>query len=253
MIQIQGHPGSGKTHLLYFLVATCIMPMDYLSQSIGGWARAAFIIDTNGHFRISRLHDILLDRLQVLLPSQYVAPIIERCLERVHIFRPNSSEQLSATLAHLPKYHAKNLPEMDLGMVAIHSIDSFYWLDRFRAEQLRSTSPLGAVSRNIFSILENLSSRHGFIIVLIRSGFVQQFQNNSSLNWDQRAITFPANTPNVASHQSCISTTPQILFTPLLSDNRPQFAVQQWTVQLDDNPRPCVITCEIRDRGVTLD
>ncbi|KAF8912769.1 hypothetical protein CPB84DRAFT_1759460 [Gymnopilus junonius] len=225
------------------------MPAHYLSEFVGGWDRAAFIMDLDGHFRISRLHDVLLDRLQALLPSKSVIPVVERCLGRVHIFRPTSSEQLSATLAYLPQYHAKNVQGMDLGMLAVHSIDSFYWLDRFRAEQLYSTSPLSIVSRNIFSILESLRSCHGFITILIHSGFVQPFQSNST---DQRATNHPVNTPD-AYNQAGTFFAPQIFLAPLLSDIGYQSTARQWVAQLDGNPQSCIITSQIRDKGITMD
>ncbi|KDR85103.1 hypothetical protein GALMADRAFT_48443, partial [Galerina marginata CBS 339.88] len=172
-IYVQGHPGSGKTHILYFLVATCVMPMDHFSVFIGGWNKVAFVIDMDGHFQISRFRDILVSRLQFFLPPQSITPVVEHSLKCVHIFRPTSSDQLSATLAHFPKYHAKHFPNIELGMIAVHSIDALYWLDRFKAEQLRASSRVVA-SQSITSTLESLRSSYGLITVSTHWGLPQQ-------------------------------------------------------------------------------
>ena len=153
-IHIHGHPASGKTHLLYFLLATCLAE----------WDKAAVIFDMDGKFNISRFKQLLVSRLSAMA-------IVERCLKHIHIFRPTSSDQLAVTLAHLPKYHAKHFPDIALGMVAIHSVDASYWLDRFKAEQLR---PSHSSWQNISSILEKIRLSLGSVVVLTDWGLVKQ-------------------------------------------------------------------------------
>jgi len=162
LVHIHGHPASGKTHLLYFLLATCTLPI--------GWDKAAIVFDMDGKFNISRFKQLLVSRLK---PSEATTTIVERCLKHIHIFRPTSSNQLAVTLAHLPKYHAKHFPDIALGMVAIHSVDAFYWLDRFKAEQLRL--PYGSL-QNIYSILETIRFSLGSVVVLTDWGLVQHRQ-----------------------------------------------------------------------------
>ena len=58
-------------------------------------------------------------------------------------------------------------------MVAIHSVDALYWLDRFKAEQLRL--PLGSL-QNISSILETIRLSLGSVVVLTDWGLVQHKQ-----------------------------------------------------------------------------
>jgi DNA-repair protein XRCC2 len=97
----------------------------------------------------------------------------------MRIFRPTSSDQLAVTLAHLPKYHAKHFPDTALGMVAIHSVDAFYWLDRFKAEQLRLTY---SSMQNILSILETIRLSLGSVVVLTDWGLVQHRQAQYTYN-----------------------------------------------------------------------
>ncbi|KAF9478512.1 hypothetical protein BDN70DRAFT_39426 [Pholiota conissans] len=135
---IDGH--SEKINLLYILLATCIMPSEYLSTFIGGWGKAAFILDMDGHFRVSRFREILFTRLQEKLPSLAVPSITDHYLHRLHVFRPRSSEHLAITLKYLLFHQSRLFPDVELGIIAVHAIDAFYWFDRFKAELIRSVS-----------------------------------------------------------------------------------------------------------------
>jgi len=170
LIHIHGHPASGKTHLLYYLLATCILP--------GGWNKAAIVFDMDGKFNISRFNQLLVGRLN--LSSEAITTIVERCLKHLHIFRPTSSDQLLVTLAHLHKYHAKHFPDIALGMVAIHSVDAFYWPDRFKTEQLRLANLPHSSLQNISSILEAIRLSLGSVVVLTDWGLIQQRQTGVS-------------------------------------------------------------------------
>lgn len=153
-IHIHGHPASGKTHLLYFLLATCL----------ADWEKAAVVFDMDGRFNISRFKQLLVSRLST-------TTIVDRCLRNIHIFRPTSTDQLAVSLAHLPKYHAKHFPDISLGIVAIHSVDALTWLDRFKAEQLRL--PQGSLQK-MSSILETIRLSLGSVVVLTDWGLVHK-------------------------------------------------------------------------------
>lgn len=172
LIHIHGNPASGKTHLLYFLLATCTLPT--------GWNKAAVVFDMDGKFNISRFKQLLVSRLKPSLSSEAITPIVERCLKHIHIFRPTSSDQVAVTLAHLPKYHAKHFPDIALGIVAIHSVDAFYWQDRFKAEQLRLANLPHNSLQDISSILDAVRLSLGSVIVLTDWGLVQHRQANVS-------------------------------------------------------------------------
>ncbi|KAF8974031.1 hypothetical protein BDZ97DRAFT_1599047, partial [Flammula alnicola] len=168
VFEIQGHLGTGKTHLLYFLLATCILPIEHHSCFLGGWKKAAFVFDMDGYFHIARFRHILINRLQQCLPPLTIASLVEKCLQRLHVFRPISSDQLAVSLAHLPKYQAKHFPGVELGMVAINSIDAFYWLDRFKAEHMRPAPASGrtVTYQNTSSILQNIRLSYGATVVM---------------------------------------------------------------------------------------
>lgn len=266
VISINGPLGSGKTHLLYFLVATCVLPANHLSLPVGGWNKAAFILDLDGHFQISRFHDILVNRLQQFLPTLDVTSCVERCLSYTHIFRPTSSGHLAATLLHLQRYHTKHCPDVDLGMVAVHSIGAFMWFDRFTAEQLRSTSAkVGAMpSLEIFSSLERLRVDNGLSIVLTDWGLSQQVQSASNVTQYQSddseyasTSTYPEVVDISASlTQAFTNSTSALHHISLKSVGRPSKSDKSgemlWIVRVSDTSRYGIVAGQIMTHGMVV-
>ena len=172
ILEIQGPSGSGKTHLLYSLLATCILPVEHSL----GWGKAAFVFDMDGTFRISRFCQSLIVRLERQFPLLPISPLVEKCLQHMHIFRPASSEQLDVTLYSLHKFHAKLFPALELGMIAIHSLDAFYWEDRFKAEQARSFTSFALKSvdyRNTMFALHMFLLSYNATVVTTHWAFIE--------------------------------------------------------------------------------
>ncbi|KAI0830644.1 hypothetical protein BC628DRAFT_888514 [Trametes gibbosa] len=150
VIEVQGPAASGKTHFAYHMLLTCLLPEVHSDTELGGWGKAAVLVDTDGNFSVRRLHELLVSRLQRFLgeddPKDVMTPPLEdlatRYLQNLHVFRPTSSAQLAITLLHLPKYHATEprLQDMEIGLLVIDSMSAFYWRDRYTLEQLRDTA-----------------------------------------------------------------------------------------------------------------
>ncbi|KAH9922992.1 hypothetical protein B0H21DRAFT_765663 [Amylocystis lapponica] len=193
VFEIQGPAASGKSHLLFYLIMTCIMPSSAGSIALGGWDKAAILFDTDGTFDVRRFHMLLASRLSRLLPQDLLAAepetavtpeaLATHCLANLHIFRPTSSLQLAVTLLHLPAYHATNLDlqSTEIGLLAIDSISAFYWQDRFTVEQMQGTkqshpeskaSPPGPANplRHVLTALQRFRISHGPVIILTNWG-----------------------------------------------------------------------------------
>lgn len=92
------------------------------------------------------------------------------CLTRFHVFSPTSTAQLAITILNLGQYQAAQIPDLDIGLIAIDSISAFYWPDRFTVEQLRSTTlesndAMNPI-RSVFTALRSLQQSHCPVIVL---------------------------------------------------------------------------------------
>ena len=180
IIEIQGPPASGKTHLVYHLIITSITPVAHFTTKLGGWDKAAVVFDTDGTFNISRLHKLLLNRLTRLFPDGFepntsVEDIAMTAMKKVHVFRPTSSVQLASSLANLATYHMAHLPDDEIGFLAIDSISSFYWPDRFTLEQINSVGSTGTSNaasplHHILISLQKIRLSHGPIITLTNWG-----------------------------------------------------------------------------------
>jgi DNA-repair protein XRCC2 len=147
------------------------MPLKYLSDHLGGWNQVAFVFDMDGTFDIDQFRQFLVEKLSICVPYMSLDPIVTECLKRVHIFRPHSTDQLAATLVHLPRYHSNNFPDAVMGMIVIHSLEAFHWVDQFKAEQLKpSTHGRRTMHQNIFTKLDNLRLSYGAVGVISHWG-----------------------------------------------------------------------------------
>ncbi|KAL1720892.1 P-loop containing nucleoside triphosphate hydrolase protein [Schizophyllum commune] len=171
VMEIQGPPACGKTHMLYSLLANCIIPTE-----LGGWGKAAVLCDTDGTFDPLRFRQVLVNRL---LPRYSGAAdatdkLLRASLQRLHVFRPSTSNQLAITLAYLPAYHSSKLPNDEIGILAIDSLSAFHWSDRFTVEQLRAASergtPIISPLRNVLKALRRFRDSHRPIILLTNWG-----------------------------------------------------------------------------------
>jgi DNA-repair protein XRCC2 len=172
IVHIHGPSGSGKSLLVYWLLVACCIPLNYLTDHLGGWSKVAFVLDMDGTFDIDQFRLFLVERLAKSVPSGSLHQVLGECLKRVHIFRPHSTDQLAATLVHLPRYHSNNFPNAVMGMVVIHSLEAFHWVDQFKAEQLKPSTPhtRKTMHQHIFTTLDNLRRSSGAVGVISHWG-----------------------------------------------------------------------------------
>lgn len=157
-----------------------------MPASFGGWNKAAFVYDIDGHFSISRFRDIIMYQLQEShsLSGSMIDPYIENCLKSTHIFRPTSSDQLAVSLAHLPLYHSKHFPDLELGLIAIHSLDAFYWIDQYTEHA--QTSPENPLPSKLTSTLDKIQRSYGTSVLLTAWGLPLRSRSTPPFN-DQKA------------------------------------------------------------------
>ena len=137
VIELYGKEGSGKTQILIHLIANCILPKTWEGLIVNGRGVSVVFFDTDNHFSLVRLVEILEDRVTCCI-SRHVSghevqrttdmeSFVKSCLSRLVIVQCNSSIELLATLESLD-YVLSERPEICLLM--IDSIVAFYWLDK---------------------------------------------------------------------------------------------------------------------------
>lgn len=184
IIEIDGHPGSGKTHLFYHFLSNCITPGHHPSSILDRGVKTAVVFDMDGQFDICRCRDFMAARIRRDFGSAPQSThIVDRCLENLCIFKPITTEQLLATLAHLPKRWRDHFPHSRLGIIAIHSLEALYWSDRFKVEpRTRTTAFPGrnSIYQKVYSCLRSIQEICETRVILSHSGLNQVLQHHVS-------------------------------------------------------------------------
>lgn len=173
-VEITGlKPCSGKTQLLYSIVARALLP-----RNCGGQDRAVVLLDLEGQFDILCLHQIL---------SQ-LGPAHD-CLPHLHIFRPDSTPALLATLDFLqgylldqPSCHISS--NKSLGLVALQDLSAFLYQDRAASEagppDQSNDNLVVMYHRRLVQQLQHLSQKFGCAIIATNMTFASP--SHSSAN-----------------------------------------------------------------------
>ncbi|KAF5374792.1 hypothetical protein D9758_000160 [Tetrapyrgos nigripes] len=167
VIEVQGPPASGKTHFVYHFLATCIIPVAHHSTSLCGWGKAAVVYDLDHSFDVFRFKKLLLSRLKRFVDVETAQAISNHCIQNLHVFHPHSTMDLAVNVLHLPYYHCSDLSDVEIGLVAVDPISTFYWSDRFSRENIRSSAaPFVNPMQHVMTALEKFRITHGASIVL---------------------------------------------------------------------------------------
>jgi RecA/RadA recombinase len=149
--------GAGKTQLLYYMTARAILPRTFAGLSIGGLEAAVVWMDADDRFDVYRLRDVargavrqaresaddeILDETSARYSEAELTEMLTSALEHVHVFRPQSSSALLATLCTLDKYlydlSRHRSASRPLQMLVIDSATAFLWPDKLRDEVART-------------------------------------------------------------------------------------------------------------------
>nr|GAT48377.1 predicted protein [Mycena chlorophos] len=119
MLAISGPSGSFKTRLIMDLLVSCVSPI-----ALGGWGnKAAVVFDMQSTFDIASLKQMLSAKVDD-------STLVDAALRQIHVFRPQSTAQLAASIVALPRYQRKKV-KGDIALVVVDSMSSFYWTDRY--------------------------------------------------------------------------------------------------------------------------
>ncbi|KAJ5293600.1 hypothetical protein PENANT_c002G06357 [Penicillium antarcticum] len=147
---------SGKSQLLYYVTALAILPRNYGDLPLGGRESAVVFIDNDNRFDAERLRvvarGIIMQQQLKSDPDARDQPpgatlghelesLLVSSLQHVHVFRPQSSSALLATLHSLETYlfdlSRHRSASRPLQMITIDSATAFIWQDRLRDEIAR--------------------------------------------------------------------------------------------------------------------
>ncbi|KAJ7322151.1 hypothetical protein JRQ81_018438 [Phrynocephalus forsythii] len=159
IVEFHGPEGTGKTEMLYHLIARCILP-----KSGGGLEVGLLFIDTDFHFDMLRLVTILENRL-----FQSREETIKQCLRRFFFVNCNSSPQLLLTLYSLDNLFCSH---PSLCLLIIDSMSAFYWIDRVNGGENLSLQE--ANLKRCTQVLEKLVREHHLVLFATTQTIMQK-------------------------------------------------------------------------------
>lgn len=144
VVQVCGEENCGKTELLLNIIADTILPDKWNNIRLPGRNLSAVFISTDYKFDILRLVCIMENKLKEALQKQNIKfkmrlpsiaeqkTIVTSSLERCHILKTSSVEELMSTVEWLPTFlqHALNV-----SVVAIDNVTAYYWIERSKHAQ----------------------------------------------------------------------------------------------------------------------
>ncbi|USP78491.1 uncharacterized protein yc1106_05765 [Curvularia clavata] len=171
--------GSGKTSLLYLIIATAILPRTiHSSISLSSQEAAVVLFDPLHHFSVARLAEVCFHMLKTALQASnhpldaptfvVMKSIVKTSLLHLHVFRPSSWSSFLSTLRDLPTYLFDHTQHASLHR-RIHSL-ILEDIDAF-VPSLRSTTSGGAqalpsASSSLTFQLSKLSSLLSAAVIL---------------------------------------------------------------------------------------
>ncbi|KAL9008819.1 MAG: hypothetical protein Q9173_006096 [Seirophora scorigena] len=134
-------PCSGKTQLLYHLVGLSLLPTKYEDVSLGGNGAVVILFDLRTRFSVSRLKKVMVTHVQSqcgksseTFSRDAVESMVRNSLDHLHVFRPQTSLSLLATLSNLQSYLFNTASHVSanrsVGSIILHDVDAFLWQDR---------------------------------------------------------------------------------------------------------------------------
>ncbi|GFF44287.1 hypothetical protein IFM58399_07235 [Aspergillus lentulus] len=189
---------AGKTHLLYYLTAIAVLPSTINEIRVDGLASAVVFIDADGRFDAERLRTVACGlihsklkahsgtgaretpEVQIhppLLATEELESIIATSLQHVHVFRPQSSASLLATLKSLDAYlldisrhYSSHRP---LHAIFIDSATAFFWQDKLHDDVTRTEN----IGRPVAEIEHERNQKRIFFLSGIYAELVQSLKN----------------------------------------------------------------------------
>lgn len=145
---------AGKSQLLYYLTALAVLPRTYGDIPVGGRDAAVIYMDTDGRFDSDWLRVVargIAQQRQTQFESgagreestaDDLESLLVSCFEHVHVFRPQSSSSLLATLRILDTYlfdlSSHRSASRPVHLLILDSATAFFWQDRLRDEVART-------------------------------------------------------------------------------------------------------------------
>ncbi|KAI5812368.1 hypothetical protein BZA77DRAFT_286501 [Pyronema omphalodes] len=166
------HTSAGKTHLLYYITAMCVLPETSCSIQLHGRSSSIIIIDNDGRFDVARLFTIMLSHVLSCykesgldISDSEAQAVVKDSLLYVHVFRPRNLSEMVKVLQGLPDYYMSpryGTLDRPLGGILIDSLSAFYWPEKLASSVLEgSDTGSHETYGEMVRVIRGLSDRFG--------------------------------------------------------------------------------------------
>ncbi|XP_036376210.1 DNA repair protein XRCC2 [Megalops cyprinoides] len=165
VVEFHGAEGTGKTEMLYHLLARCILPAEG-----GGLEAEAVLVDTDYHFDVLRLVTVLERRL----PAGLGEEAVRSSLGRLYVAHCSGSTQLLLTLHYLEGVFCSRPA---IATLVLDSVSAFYWVDRACGGE--SLARQEANLRKCARLLERFLRYYGIVVFATTHAIMRNYTSEA--------------------------------------------------------------------------
>ena len=217
VIEINGQPGSGKSHFCLNLITSVLLPKSFKGICIDGCDAGVIFIDTDQHFNILQLGnfveqkirkslrkvkesiknecddkskiELLLDKSEFISfvkkrkseQKRQISELVKKILENFIYLKCVDSNQYATTLLSIDSII---MHKTKVSLVIIDSISAFYWHDRiYRADTWHKTEQF---YNKIFKVFLNFIKKYKLVLLFTRQDLFnkQNFDKDAKKHCD---------------------------------------------------------------------
>lgn len=169
IIEITGAEGTGKTLLVTDFLARCLLPKSHVDNQLPGRNCGALIINTNHHFDLFKLAELLQHHIKTnckTLNSNTIQDIIKESLKNLTVINCYTNEQFQAALLNL---ESLILQQTNIGLLIVDTIAAFYWLER-----IHSNLSYNAYYTAIINSLKSLTAKFAITVFYTKPNVLKE-------------------------------------------------------------------------------
>lgn len=186
-VEILGDSNSGKTELLYHLIARAIFPSSWKGILLNGLEMVVLFIDADQKFSVFRLMNILENRFSIAetlasvnVDKEETAVFLKSCLRRVNVITCHNTDDLIVTFNTMDEILTSQ--DTFINIVFIDSISAFYWSDKMA--YLEQTKKLYDYYGKLVKAIQQTLTSYKMVLIATKQTLVS-VKTSSSDNSDK--------------------------------------------------------------------
>ncbi|KAJ2230151.1 hypothetical protein H4R99_006862 [Coemansia sp. RSA 1722] len=146
ILELLGTPGSGKTQTLYRICANAALPSTIADEGVtvrlNGHGSHVLFVDVDGKSDVRLLYQYMRELVSAKMDhvvrqmgdKHMLNQVVGSALDRIHVFSPETTQSLVATLSMLPRYVAQRKINPTDCVLLVDGLGANYWFDKRSAD-----------------------------------------------------------------------------------------------------------------------